>query len=95
MGAALKTFDSNGIHCPHCSQGITQVMDSRPSHIGIHEAIRRRRRCRGCNYRFSTFEIPETTFHEMQSDRHKIISAQSKLGKILANLNGGANDENS
>jgi transcriptional regulator NrdR family protein len=88
-----KTIDSNGIHCPHCSNGITEVIDSRPSHIGIHEAVRRRRRCRSCDYRFSTFEIPEATFLEMKSDRQKIISAQAKLGKVLANLSGGAHDD--
>ena len=89
---AIKTFDSNGIHCPKCSNGITEVIDSRPSHIGIHEAIRRRRKCRGCDYRFSTFEIPETTFAEMQSDRQKIISSRVKLGKILEQLNGGSDE---
>jgi transcriptional regulator NrdR family protein len=81
-----KTSDSNGIHCPQCEGGITEVIDSRPTHVGTHQAIRRRRCCRQCGYRFTTFEISETTFSEMQSDREKIVSAKANLSIILADL---------
>ncbi len=43
--------------CPACQEGETQVVDSRPADHG--NAIRRRRLCAACGYRFPTFESPE------------------------------------
>jgi len=42
------------VHCPSCSFDDTKVIDSRLSEEG--GAIRRRRSCTQCGYRFSTFE---------------------------------------
>ena len=38
--------------CPHCSKGETRVIDSRED----AQAIRRRRECMACQFRFTTFE---------------------------------------
>jgi len=43
--------------CPFCKSDDTQVIDSRVSDDG--ESIRRRRRCTGCNKRFTTYETVE------------------------------------
>jgi transposase-like protein len=40
------------VDCPHCGYWDTWVIDSRGN--GAH--VRRRRRCRECNKRFSTLE---------------------------------------
>ncbi len=40
--------------CPFCSSFDTQVIDSRVSEEG--DTIRRRRRCTGCDRRFTTYE---------------------------------------
>lgn len=45
--------------CPHCHQNSSHVLDSRPTNGG--EAIRRRRECERCGYRFTTFERVEHT----------------------------------
>ena len=45
------------MRCPKCKKGDTSVLDSRDSDDG--KAIRRRRECDKCNYRFTTFERPE------------------------------------
>jgi transcriptional repressor NrdR len=42
------------MRCPSCSSLDTQVKDSRPTEDGA--AIRRRRVCLTCNFRFTTFE---------------------------------------
>jgi transcriptional repressor NrdR len=42
------------MRCPSCSSLDTQVKDSRPSEDSA--AIRRRRVCLSCNFRFTTFE---------------------------------------
>jgi transcriptional repressor NrdR len=42
------------MHCPICVSTVTRVIDSRVSDDGM--AIRRRRECDGCQYRFSTKE---------------------------------------
>ena len=43
--------------CPFCSSDDTQVVDSRVSEVG--DSIRRRRRCAGCDKRFTTYETVE------------------------------------
>jgi len=42
------------MHCPFCDDGESQVVDSRLSEAG--DAVRRRRRCRSCDRRFTTYE---------------------------------------
>jgi transcriptional repressor NrdR len=43
--------------CPFCGSDETQVIDSRVSEPG--DSIRRRRRCSGCQKRFTTYETVE------------------------------------
>jgi len=45
------------MHCPICLKQDTKVLDSRIISDGF--AIRRRRECQHCNYRFSTYEEME------------------------------------
>src|SRR6202043_3824324 len=42
------------VRCPNCASLDTQVKDSRPTEDS--SAIRRRRVCLACNFRFTTFE---------------------------------------
>lgn len=42
------------MHCPNCQYEDTKVLDSRPVEEG--SAIRRRRQCEKCEFRFSTYE---------------------------------------
>ncbi|NCX06137.1 MAG: transcriptional repressor NrdR [Actinobacteria bacterium] len=42
------------MHCPVCPHDDTKVIDSRPADDGA--AIRRRRACPECAYRFTTYE---------------------------------------
>lgn len=43
--------------CPKCKAKTTRVLDSRETHEG--KSTRRRRECRGCKWRFTTFERME------------------------------------
>lgn len=45
------------MNCPFCSHQENQVIDSRISHYNQIPGIRRRRLCRQCNKRFSSFEM--------------------------------------
>ncbi|MBI2521908.1 MAG: transcriptional repressor NrdR [Bdellovibrio sp.] len=42
------------MHCPKCQASDTKVIDSR--HFDLGSAVRRRRRCEVCQYRFTTYE---------------------------------------
>ncbi len=42
------------MRCPKCQKDETKVVDSRPAADGL--AIRRRRECESCGFRFSTYE---------------------------------------
>jgi hypothetical protein len=44
---------SVGVPCPKCGELDAFVMDSRPT---LRSAIRRRRECKGCRFRFTTYE---------------------------------------
>ncbi len=45
------------MHCPNCNNCDTKVIDSRVAADGL--AIRRRRECTSCTFRFSTYEEME------------------------------------
>jgi transcriptional repressor NrdR len=45
------------MRCPNCTHEETKVLDSRPVNEGL--AIRRRRECSDCSFRFSTYEEME------------------------------------
>lgn len=45
------------MRCPGCGHEDTRVLESRLSHEG--RAVRRRRSCPDCNYRFTTYEQEE------------------------------------
>ena len=45
------------MQCPRCQHNGTRVVDSRPADDG--RAIRRRRECEKCHFRFTTFERVE------------------------------------
>lgn len=45
--------------CPYCGFSESKVIDTRPADEG--ERIRRRRECLGCEKRFTTYELIETT----------------------------------
>lgn len=47
------------MECPNCRKNASRVIDSRPS--DENRAIRRRRECENCGFRFTTFERVETT----------------------------------
>lgn len=45
------------MRCPFCSHAETQVVETRESDEG--DVVRRRRRCQGCDKRFTTYERAE------------------------------------
>jgi transcriptional regulator NrdR len=47
------------MHCPKCHHNNSRVIDSRQADDG--KAIRRRRECENCGFRFTTFERIEET----------------------------------
>lgn len=69
--------------CPKCAYDETKVLESRLSHEG--QAIRRRRSCLSCNYRFTTYEKEEEVTFQIRKkdnrfeefDRAKLIRAIS------------------
>ena len=48
------------MQCPQCNTDDTRVIDSRPA--DGNTAIRRRRACQVCGFRFTTYERPAPTF---------------------------------
>lgn len=62
--------------CPACSSE-TQVLESREA--GDSTVIRRRRECKGCKHRFTTYERPELRVRVVKKDGTRENFDQSKL----------------
>ena len=75
------------MHCPACRTDDTKVVDSRLAEDG--NAVRRRRECLDCGYRFTTFErMDEVPLLVIKSDgtregfdRAKVIAGVSAASK--------------
>ena len=89
------------MRCPKCGGDDTRVVDSRTQDSS--NAIKRRRECRSCGYRFTTFERCEDPIEVKKSngstqpfDRNKLLvgltRATSKRDLDLADLNALIDD---
>lgn len=68
--------------CPQCGQGEAGVTDSRPTaRLG---AIRRRRVCAACNFRWTTLEIAESTIDDMIDAARANWSAELEKSALVA-----------
>ena len=64
------------MRCPKCGCEESKVVDSRPSES--NDAIRRRRECTRCGFRFTTYErCEETPLLVVKKDGHKETSTRS------------------
>src|SRR6185436_16533591 len=66
------------MRCPNCQNEDTKVLDSRPVEEG--SAIRRRRECEKCEFRFSTYEeIEILDLSVLKKDGSKQMYSREKL----------------
>ena len=66
------------MRCPHCGTIEDKVIESRTLANG--DAVRRRRECIGCNYRFTSYErIDERQFMVVKQDGRREPFERSKL----------------
>ncbi|MDO4683403.1 MAG: transcriptional regulator NrdR [Lautropia sp.] len=66
------------MHCPFCNHSETQVMETRELDGGA--SIRRRRRCGGCDRRFTTYERVELSMPDVvKSDGRRVPYQRDKL----------------
>lgn len=70
------------MRCPSCQNEDTKVLDSRPVEEG--SAIRRRRECEKCNFRFSTYEeIEILDLTILKKDGRKELFSKEKLERSI------------
>ena len=70
------------MRCPRCGCEESKVVDSRPSEN--NDAIRRRRECSGCGFRFTTYErCEEMPIVVIKRDGHKEPFDRQKLMRGL------------
>ena len=73
------------MRCPFCSHAETQVVETRESDEG--DVIRRRRRCTGCDKRFTTYERPEIALPQVvkkDGARAEFDPAKLRASMLLA-----------
>ena len=69
--------------CPNCGSGQTAIVDSRESGWG-GETVRRRRRCRECGFRYSTFEITEESYNGLLKQQEMLREIVQNRGPKMA-----------
>jgi transcriptional repressor NrdR len=70
------------MRCPNCQNEDTKVLDSRPVDEGT--AIRRRRECEKCEFRFSTYEeIEILDLSVIKKDGAKQMFSKEKLERAI------------
>lgn len=70
------------MRCPNCQNEDTKVLDSRPIDEG--DAIRRRRECEKCNFRFSTYEeIEILDLTVVKKDGRREMFSKEKLERAI------------
>lgn len=70
------------MRCPKCGCDESKVVDSRPSEN--NDAIRRRRECTGCGFRYTTYErCEETPLMVVKRDGHKETFERQKIMRGL------------
>ncbi|MFP4148463.1 MAG: transcriptional regulator NrdR [Nitriliruptoraceae bacterium] len=80
------------MRCPGCGSDDDRVVDSRPTAAG--DAIRRRRECRRCGLRFTTFErveLPELVVRKRSGalvpfDRARVLDGMARAAKGRVDL---------
>lgn len=80
MGARGQTIEDKDGECPCCS-GSTKVIDVRTTKMMGRVAIRRRRKCKNCDYRETYYEIPSSIVD-------KILEWQKKMEYLQGEENG-------
>ena len=73
------------MYCPSCQSNETRVTDSRVTDSG--DAVRRRRECEGCDYRFTTYERYEQkslTVHKTDDTRQPFDREKLLRGLVRA-----------
>ena len=73
------------MRCPFCSHEETQVVETRESDEG--DVVRRRRKCQGCDKRFTTYERPEIalpTVVKKDGGRAEFVREKMRASMLLA-----------
>ncbi|MEO8287223.1 MAG: transcriptional regulator NrdR [Chloroflexota bacterium] len=69
--------------CPYCHNEDTQVTDSRLTEGG--EAVKRRRKCKNCDRRFTTYErIERIGLTVVKKDNTRVEYSRDKLARSIA-----------
>lgn len=69
--------------CPHCNKDDDRVIESRSNANG--SAIRRRRECNSCGFRFTSYEkIEEKPLHIIKKDGSRELFSREKLQRGLS-----------
>lgn len=75
--------------CPDC-KGPTKVIDTDKGEV----SIRRRRECKDCGFRFTTYEIIADDLRDLREAKRMVIDAMLvTLDEVLVKLRGEGIDE--
>jgi len=68
--------------CNHAVDG--DVFDSRPTIVAGFPAIRRRRKCLACGFRWTTFELSENDLNDLRKAGERWVRTYKAISKMMA-----------
>ncbi|MCO6407340.1 NrdR family transcriptional regulator [Hoeflea alexandrii] len=82
--------DNIGIQCPKCQSARHFVIDTRPE----DERVMRRRKCRACDFRFTTVEIikADVVMSEKHGNAIKVNHALALVSRLKTSIEAMAGD---
>ena len=71
----LNNYEGHiGTECPHCGHSIAVTVDSRPGTFMDASSRRRRKLCKACDQRFTTFEVVAESDADFVRDAKRVAA---------------------
>ncbi len=73
------TYEDVGIRCPECNSTFSRVTNTEP----VKDAIKRRRECLDCGWRWNTFECIERIDETLKRDRQEVTETKKYMEGVI------------
>jgi hypothetical protein len=83
---SIEPTTQRGIACPVCGSDQSKVNETR--HLASHNCIRRRKICRNCRARYTTYETltPPSVINQMADHAASHLAGRAELDPFLQDL---------
>lgn len=87
----MRPFPAFSRICPSCRGTKIAVIDSRPGSAAQNAPIRRRRKCKACEHRWTTYEVAEESIKAMHELAERLRVASIACEQMIGVMSPGHN----